>query len=68
MDFGANIFGVGTLADPEAFASVARLAEDLGNHSVFIAPRFLNRHSLTMKAGASRQAISPLAEILALAG
>ena len=37
VTFGANIFGVGALADPGALADVARLAEDLGYHSVFVA-------------------------------
>jgi alkanesulfonate monooxygenase SsuD/methylene tetrahydromethanopterin reductase-like flavin-dependent oxidoreductase (luciferase family) len=37
VDFGANIFGVGALADPGTLADVARLAEDLGYHSVFVA-------------------------------
>lgn len=37
MQFGANIFGVGALADPGTLADVARLAEDLGYHSVFVA-------------------------------
>lgn len=34
VDFGANILGVGAL-DPGTLADVARLAEDLGYHSVF---------------------------------
>jgi probable F420-dependent oxidoreductase len=37
VNFGAHIFGVGALADPATLADVARLAEDLGYHSVFLA-------------------------------
>lgn len=37
MEFGAHIFGVGALAEPETLADVARLAEELGYHSVFLA-------------------------------
>jgi probable F420-dependent oxidoreductase len=37
VNFGANIFGVGALADPGALSDVARLAEDLGYHSIFVA-------------------------------
>ena len=45
MQFGANLFGVGPLADPAALARVARLAEGLGFHSVFLADHvILPRH------------------------
>jgi probable F420-dependent oxidoreductase len=41
MDFGAHIFGVGALADPGTLGEVARLAEHLGYHSVFVADHVL---------------------------
>jgi probable F420-dependent oxidoreductase len=41
MQFGAHIFGVGALADPVTLAEVARLAESLGYHSVFLADHIL---------------------------
>ena len=37
MDFGVHLFGVGAMADPVELARVARRAEDLGYHSVFVA-------------------------------
>jgi len=41
MDFGAHIFGVGPLAEPETLAHVARRAEELGYHSVFLADHII---------------------------
>ena len=41
MQFGAHIFGVGALADPVTLGEVARLAESLGYHSVFLADHVL---------------------------
>ena len=49
MEFGANIFGVGALADPVALADVARLAEDLGYHSVFVADHVVMPRRLASK-------------------
>ena len=54
MDFGANIFGVGALADPGALADVARLAEDLGYHSVFVADHVIVPRTLASKYPYSR--------------
>lgn len=41
MDFGAHIFGVGPLAEPETLAQLARRAEELGYHSVFLADHII---------------------------
>ncbi len=41
MEFGAHIFGVGPLADPKTLGEVARLAEALGYHSIFVADHVL---------------------------
>ncbi|MBI3327393.1 MAG: LLM class F420-dependent oxidoreductase [Nitrospinae bacterium] len=41
MDFGVHMFGVGALADPDALSQVARRAEELGYHSVFVADHVL---------------------------
>lgn len=49
MEFGANIFGVGALADPGTLADVARLAEDLGYHSVFLADHVVMPRTLASK-------------------
>src|SRR5262245_65050323 len=49
MQFGANIFGVGALADPGDLADVARLAEDLGYHSVFVADHVVMPRTLAPK-------------------
>ena len=54
MEFGANIFGVGALADPAALADVARLAEDLGYHSVFVADHVVMPRTLASKYPYSR--------------
>ena len=54
MEFGANIFGVGALADPGALADVARLAEDLGYHSVFVADHVVMPRTLASKYPYSR--------------
>ena len=54
MDFGANIFGVGALADPGALADAARLAEDLGYHSVFVADHVAMPRTLASKYPYSR--------------
>ncbi len=57
MDIGAHIFGVGPLADPGALGDVARRAEELGYHSVFVAdhvvvPRHLaSRYPYTRDGG-----------------
>jgi probable F420-dependent oxidoreductase len=49
MQFGAHIFGVGALADPVTLGEVARLAESLGYHSVFLADHVLVPRSLASK-------------------
>jgi probable F420-dependent oxidoreductase len=49
VQFGANIFGVGALADPAALTDVARLAEDLGYHSVFVADHVVMPRRLASK-------------------
>jgi probable F420-dependent oxidoreductase len=54
VQFGANIFGVGPLADPGALADVARLAEQLGYHSVFVADHVVMPRRLTSKYPYSR--------------
>lgn len=54
MDFGANIFGVGALADPAALADVARHAEALGYHSVFVADHVVMPRTLESKYPYSR--------------
>ncbi len=54
MNFGANIFGVGALADPGTLADVARLAEGLGYHSVFVADHVILPRSLRSKYPYSR--------------
>jgi probable F420-dependent oxidoreductase len=41
MEFGAHIFGVGELASPATLAEVAKTAEELGYHSVFLADHVL---------------------------
>ncbi len=54
VDFGANIFGVGALADPAALADVARHAEALGYHSVFVADHVVMPRKLESKYPYSR--------------
>lgn len=54
MDFGANIVGVGALADPGALADVARHAEALGYHSVFVADHVVMPRTLESKYPYSR--------------
>ena len=54
VQFGANIFGVGALADPAALAEVARLAEDLGYHSVFVADHVIMPRATASKYPYSR--------------
>jgi probable F420-dependent oxidoreductase len=54
VDFGANIFGVGALADPGPLADVARFAEDLGYHSVFVADHVVMPRKLGSKYPYSR--------------
>jgi probable F420-dependent oxidoreductase len=49
MEFGAHIFGVGALADPATLADVARLAEQLGYHSVFLADHVVVPRALASK-------------------
>jgi probable F420-dependent oxidoreductase len=59
VEFGANIFGVGALADPETLADVARLAEDLGYHSVFVADHVIMPRTLAPKYPYSRDGRFP---------
>ena len=59
MEFGANIFGVGALADPGTLADVARLAEDLGYHSVFVADHVMMPRTLASKYPYSRDGDFP---------
>lgn len=59
MDFGAHIFGVGALADPGTLADVARLAEDLGYHSVFLADHVLMPRHLRSKYPYSKDGSFP---------
>src|SRR5436309_16075931 len=54
LEFSSNIFGVGALADPGALADVARLAEDLGYHSVFVADHVVMPRTLASKYPYSR--------------
>jgi hypothetical protein len=49
MRFGAHIFGVGELADPQTLVEVAQLAEDLGYHSIFVADHFIVPRGLESK-------------------
>jgi probable F420-dependent oxidoreductase len=49
MQFGANIFGVGPLADPRTLAEVAQRAEGLGFHSVFLADHIIVPRRLASK-------------------
>jgi probable F420-dependent oxidoreductase len=59
VDFGANIFGVGALAEPATLSDVARLAEDLGYHSVFVADHVVMPRSLRSKYPYSRDGSFP---------
>jgi probable F420-dependent oxidoreductase len=59
LQFGANIFGVGALAEPTALADVARLAEDLGYHSVFVADHVVMPRALGSKYPYSRDGSFP---------
>lgn len=59
VQFGANIFGVGALADPAALADVACLAEDLGYHSVFVADHVVMPRALGSKYPYSRDGSFP---------
>jgi probable F420-dependent oxidoreductase len=59
LQFGANIFGVGALADPVALGEVARLAEDLGYHSVFVADHVVMPRALASKYPYSRDGSFP---------
>jgi probable F420-dependent oxidoreductase len=54
VNFGANLFGVGPLADPERLAGVARLAESLGYHSIFVADHVVVPRTLHSKYPYSR--------------
>jgi probable F420-dependent oxidoreductase len=54
IQFGANIFGVGALADPATLGEVARLAEQLGYHSVFVADHVIMPRALASKYPYSR--------------
>ncbi len=49
MQFGAHIFGIGALADPQTLGDVARLAESLGYHSVFVADHLVLPRGLESK-------------------
>jgi len=49
MQFGAHIFGVGALANPVTLAEVARMAEDLGYHSIFVADHLIVPRGLDSK-------------------
>ncbi|HET7343126.1 MAG TPA: LLM class F420-dependent oxidoreductase [Methylomirabilota bacterium] len=59
MKFGANLFGVGALADPGALAGAARLAEQLGYHSVFVADHVVMPRTLASKYPYSRDGAFP---------
>jgi len=50
MRFGAHIFGVGALAEPATLVAVARLAEHLGYHSVFLADHIVALRHLESKS------------------
>ena len=54
MHFGANLFGVGALADPQRLAEAARVAERLGYHSVFVADHIVVPRTLRSKYPYSR--------------
>jgi probable F420-dependent oxidoreductase len=49
MEFGANIFGVGPLADPRFLTETAQLAEMLGFDSVFVADHVIVPRQLKSK-------------------
>jgi probable F420-dependent oxidoreductase len=59
VEFGANIFGVGALADPATLADVARLAEGLGYHSVFVADHVIMPRTLGSRYPYSRDGSFP---------
>ncbi|MBI2562975.1 MAG: LLM class F420-dependent oxidoreductase [candidate division NC10 bacterium] len=59
MDFGAHIFGVGALADPGPLGDVARLAEDLGYHSVFVADHVIMPRKLGSRYPYSKDGTFP---------
>jgi probable F420-dependent oxidoreductase len=59
MEFGANIFGVDALADPGTLGDVARRAEELGYHSVFLADHVLMPRHRTSKYPYSRDGSFP---------
>ena len=59
MEFGAHIFGVGAMANPETLAEAARLAEDAGYHSVFLADHILVPRGLESKYPYSRDGSFP---------
>jgi probable F420-dependent oxidoreductase len=59
LDFGVNVFGVGALADPRALAEVARLAEQLGYHSVFVADHVIVPRTLASRYPYSRDGSFP---------
>ena len=61
MEFGAHIFGVGALADPAALAEVARTAEALGYHSVFVADHIIVPRGLESKYPYSQDGSCPYA-------
>ncbi len=61
MEFGAHIFGVGALADPAALAEVARTAEALGYHSVFVADHIIVPRGLESKYPYSQDGSFPYA-------
>ena len=59
VQFGANIFGVGALADPAALADAAHLAESLGYHSVFVADHVIMPRALASRYPYSRDGSFP---------
>jgi probable F420-dependent oxidoreductase len=59
VEFGANLFGVGALADPAVLAGRARLAEDLGYHSVFLADHVIVPRTLRSRYPYSRDGSFP---------
>ena len=59
MQFGAHIFGLGALAEPATLVEVARLAEHLGYHSVFLADHIVVPRHLGSKYPYSRDGSFP---------
>jgi len=59
MQFGAHIFGAGALAEPTTLVEVARLAEQLGYHSVFLADHIVVPRHLESKYPYARDGSFP---------